>query len=241
LDLSGAMRALVGSVTRIQVEQNALKMIITTMVQRSLRNKEIRPRYRVAMIAYSDDVYDILPGIQTIDIVAKKGIPKLEPFNRRDTTKGLKIVKNILEQEIKSYNKHQPAPLVIHMTAGESTSADDPEPVVREIQNIVVEDGCVLLANLFISDDLKVSSAATDWRGYNHTDDLHNQYANRLLSMSSELPDLYQETMAELGYSINKGTVMMYPGVTPEFVQMAFVMSTASIGAGTGETKWEED
>ena len=88
-----------------------------------------------------------------------------------------------------------------------------------------MEDGYVLLANLFISDDIKASSTVTDWRGYNRTDDLHNQYANRLLSMSSELPDLYQETMTELGYSIKKGTVMMYPGVNPEFLQMILARS----------------
>jgi len=75
LDISGTMSKPFGGGTRIQVVQNALKMTITRMVQYSLRNKEIRPRYRIAMIAYSNDVYDLLPGVQTIDIVAKKEYP----------------------------------------------------------------------------------------------------------------------------------------------------------------------
>jgi len=239
LDVSGTMGKPFGGGTRIQVVQNALKMTITQMVQYSLKNKEIRPRYKVAMIAYSDDVFDILSGIQTIDVVAKKGIPKLEPLNRTDTTKGLKYVKKILDQEKRNITKANPAPLVIHMTDGDYTSTEDPEPVVREIQNIIVDDGPVLMANLFVSDELKVSSAATAWPGYFRNDDLHNPYANRLLSFSSQLPDLYLENIGELGYSIQKGTVMMYPGVSPEFVQMAFIMGTASNGGGTEETKWE--
>jgi uncharacterized protein YegL len=244
LDVSGTMGKPMGEgQTRIQVVQNALKITITEMVQRSLKNKELRPRYRIAMIAYSDKVYDILQGVKPIDFVAQKGIPKLEPLNRTDMTQGLYAVKQLLEQEKKNITKNCPAPLVIHMTDGEFTSKEDPERVIREIQNIKVDDGSVLVENLFVSDDLKVSiPEATKWPGYGRGDDLGNPYANRLLSFSSPLPEMYRTVMSELGYSIQPNTAMMYPGIKPEFVQMAFVMSTVSAGAGTGGTKkWEDD
>ncbi len=243
LDVSGTMGKPMGGQTRIQVVQNALKMTITEMVQRSLKNKELRPRYRIAMIAYSDEVYDIFKGVKRIDEVAKKGIPKLEPLNRTDMTKGLRYVKQLLEQEKNNISKDCPAPLVIHMTDGEFTSRDDPEPVIREIQQIKVDDGNVLVENLFVSDELKVSIPdTTAWPGYKLGDDVGNQYGNRLLSFSSPLPEMYRTVMSELGYSIQPNTVMMYPGVKPEFVQMAFVMSTVSRGPESGgPKKWEDD
>jgi uncharacterized protein YegL len=243
LDVSGTMGKPMGSQTRIQVVKDALKMTIKEMVQRSLKNKDLRPRYRVAMIAYSDEVYDILKGVQPIDVVAKMGIPKLEPLNRTDMTKGLRAVKKLLEQEKKNITKDCPAPLVIHMTDGEYTSQDDPEPVIREIQQIEVADGKVLVENLFVSDELKVSiKDATSWPGYKLGDDLGNSYGNRLLTFSSPLPEIYRTVMMDMGYSIQPNTVMMYPGIKPEFVQMAFVMSTVSGGINaSGAKKWEDD
>jgi uncharacterized protein YegL len=242
LDVSGTMGKPMGGQTRIKVVQNALKMTITEMVQRSLKNQKISPRYRVAMIAYSDDVYNILDGIQPIDVIAKKGIPKLEPLNRTDFTKGLKYTKKMLEQEIGNISKDCPAPLIIHMTDGEFSSKEDPEPILKEIKKMRVDDGNILIANLFVSDELKVSiDDATTWPGYKTGDDIGNPYGNRLLSFSSELPETYRDVMHDMGYSIQSGTVMMYPGIKPEFVQMAFVMSTVSGGFGSGDKKWEDD
>jgi len=242
LDVSGSMGKPMGGNTRIQVVKDALKMTVTEMVQRSLKNKELRPRYKVAMIAYSDDVYDVLGGVKTIDLVAKMGIPKLEPLNRTDTTKGFYYVKKLLEQEVKNMSKESPAPLVIHMTDGEFTSKEDPELVVRAIQKIAVPDGNVLVENLFVSDELKVSiKNPTAWPGYLLGEDVGNPYCNRLLSLSSPLPEMYRTVMGELGYTIQPNTLMMYPGIKPEFVQMAFVMSTVSRGPESGEKKWEDD
>jgi len=242
LDVSGSMGKPMEGHTRIQVVKDALKLTITEMVQRSLKNTVLRPRYKVAMIAYSDDVYDVLSGVKTIDIVAKMGIPKLEPLNRTETTKGFHYVKKLLEQEVKSISKDCPAPLVIHMTDGEFTSKEDPEPVVREIQQISVPDGNILVENLFVSDELKVSSkAATSWPGYKAGENVGNEYGSRLLSLSSSLPEMYRTVMGELGYSIQPNTLMMYPGTNPTFVQMAFVMSTVSRGPESGVKKWEDD
>jgi hypothetical protein len=245
LDISGTMGKPMGGHTRMKVVQQALKMTVTEMVQRSLKSERIQPRYRVGMIGYSDDVYDILNGIKPIDEVAKQGVPQLEPLNRTDFTKGLKYTKNILEKELKSITDNCPAPLIIHMTDGEFTSKEDPEPILREIQNMEVADGKVLVANLFVSDELKVSieNAAT-WPGYKAGDEIGSSYGNRLLSFSSPLPETYREVMLELGYSIEPEAAMMYPGIKPEFVQMAFVMSTVSGGFSAIDTDsiiWEDD
>ena len=52
------------------------------------------------MIAYSDEVYDILTGVKPVDEVARLGIPALQPLHRTNTTKGFLYVKKILEQEV---------------------------------------------------------------------------------------------------------------------------------------------
>lgn len=252
LDVSGSMGKPMENGTRIQVVKDALKVTITEMVQRSLKQKMLRPRYRVAMLAYSDDVYDVLGGkkndigegtVRDIDYIAKIGVPKLEPLNRTDTTRGFRIVQKLLERERGNITKVCPAPLVIHMTDGEFTSKEDPESVVREIQQIKVDDGNVLVENLFVSPDLRVTTKkATDWPGYKSGEDVGNPYGNRLLSLSSSLPEMYRTVMGEMNYSIQPDTVMMYPGLNLEFVRMAFVMSTVSAGSGEKtEKNWESD
>lgn len=259
LDMSGSMGdAMPDGKTRIDAVKRALHATATEMVQRSLRNRVVRPRYRVAMIGYSDDVYDILKGVQPIDAVAKMGIPKLPTMNRTNTAKALRLAKKVLEDEIARWPlevdglttdpEDYPAPLVIHMTDGEYTeSTGDPEPVVREIQQIAVPDGNVLVENIFVSDGLPVSTPdAKSWPGYTPTDDLGNPYANKLLSMSSLLPPLYSKTMQEMGMAqVKPGTAMMFPGIDPEFVKLGFVMS---MGTSTlldrpksRKKKWEDE
>ena len=230
LDISGSMGIpMRGGVSRIQIVKNALKVVITEMVQRSIKQQKISPRYRVAMIAYSDDVFDILSGIKSVDAVARKGVPVLKPLHQTNTTKGLLYVKKILEQEVRNIGIKDPAPLVIHMTDGDYTCQEDPEPVVSEIKNIVVPDGNVLVENVFISEDLSLeTSKAAKWTGFKHSDKTGSPYGDRLLAMSSQLPELYWRSMWEMEYSIEKDTVMMYPGVNIEFVQMAFAMSMGS-------------
>ena len=230
LDVSGSMgRPMRGGVSRMQVVKDALKVVITEMVQKAIKQQKISPRYRVAMIAYSDDVYDILSGVIPIDAVARIGVPALKPLHRTNTTNGFRYVKKLLEQEVRNIGEKDPAPLVIHMTDGEYTCPEDPEPVVRAIQGIEVPDGNVLVENVFISEEFSIGTEdASLWTGFKRGDITGNTYGDRLLAMSSHIPELYWRSMWEMEYSIEKDTVMMYPGVNSEFVQMAFAMSMGS-------------
>jgi hypothetical protein len=230
IDVSGSMgRPMHGGTSRMQVVKDALKVVITEMVQRSIKQQKISPRYRIAMIAYSDDVYDILTGIKPVDAVARIGVPALKPLHRTNTTKGFLYVRKILENEVRNIGTNTPAPLVIHLTDGEYTCQEDPEPVVRAIQDITVPDGNVLVENVFISEGLSIGiKEAALWTGFKPGDETGNPYGDRLLAMSSQLPELYWRSIWEMEYSIEKDTVMMYPGVNIEFVQMAFAMSMGS-------------
>lgn len=230
IDSGRSMEKPLGHHTRLAAAKECLKAVITEMVWRSLKQARILPRYRLGIVGYSDKVYDLSNGTRSIDLIAQKGIPDLRVLSKEsDVLKGFKYVKELLDHEIGSISDNSPAPLIIHITDGEFTSKEDPEPMLREIQNMEVADGKVLVANQFVSDELKVSvEDATTWPGYKAGDEVGSPYGNRLLSFSSPLPETYREKMLNYGYSIEPETMMMYPGIKPEFIQMAFAMPVVS-------------
>ena len=71
LDVSASMSQPLGDRRRIDVVGDALQAALRTMVFRSTKGSRLSPRYRIAMIAYSDHVYDLLDGIKAVDQVVK--------------------------------------------------------------------------------------------------------------------------------------------------------------------------
>lgn len=254
LDVSWSMGApMQGSKSRLEVVMDSLRLVLTEMVQRSLRQNKIRPRYRVAMIAYSDKLWDVLDGIKTVDLI--KGVPNLLPQERTNTAKGFKYVKKILEEDIKNWSSMDlekcPAPLIVHMTDGVLNEiTEDPEPVVKQIREIAVPDGNVLVENIYISNDISISTPEiNNWPGYEHGQDLKNPYGNKLLAMSSKLPESYRKLINEhqtsTSLKLTQGAAMMFPGVNPEFVRQAFAINGVSSiltdrPADSGD-EWDED
>lgn len=242
LDVSGSMRAPIRSTdpkitTRIQALAAALESAKNEMISRSTKGTLISPRYRVAMLAYSDDVYQV-GKIQTIDQAARLPTPPLKTIDQTHTQKAFIEVLKLLKQEQKNYPSGSPAPLVCHLTDGEYTkTSGDPEDIVNEIKSLPFPDGNVLVENIYISDDLFLgSSNISSWPGLKPDDNPGNDYAKKLLRLSSLLPEKFRCHMNDNGTSLESGTVMMYPGLNAEFVQMAFVMSTM-----TAEGKYESD
>ena len=70
---------------RIHVVMDALTVTLQQMVFRCTKGSQISPRYRIAMFAYSDKVYDLLGGVMTIDQVANLGVPVLSTMRATDT------------------------------------------------------------------------------------------------------------------------------------------------------------
>jgi hypothetical protein len=254
LDISWSMGApMQNGKSRLEVVMDALRFVLTEMVQRSLRQNKIRPRYRVAMIAYSDKLWNVHDGIQTIDKI--KGVPNLTPQERTNTALGFKYVKKILEDDIKTWSPEDqrlcPAPLVVHMTDGTLNEiAEDPEPIVKQIQAIKVPDGNVLVENIYITDDINTPPAEiSNWPGYQHGQDLKNPYANKLLAMSSKIPESYRllinNHQTSTSLNLSPSAAMMFPGITPEFVRQAFaingVSSTLANKAPDPRDEWDED
>lgn len=228
LDVSGSMNEKLGQKRRIDVVMDALGAMLKQMVFRSTKGSRVSPRYRVAMYAYSDHVYDLLGGIKGVDQIAQLGVPELSTMRSTDTARAFAQAEKLLQQELPAL-AHCPAPLVCHMTDGEYTGAD-PEPTVRRIMNMRVPDGNVLVENIFISDHILSERIADPkrWGGVLPKTKLNSDYARKLRAMSSPIPPGYRAMMREGGYEIADDALMMIPGMTPELVQMGFVMSMAT-------------
>src|ERR1044072_7925960 len=144
LDISASMNQPLGGRRRIDVVVDALQAAIDEMVFRSTKGKIISPRYRIAVLAYSERLFTGLEGvIQTVDKVAKVKLGQLSTGGTTETAKAFAWAEKLLADELPKLGDC-PAPLVCHMTDGEY-SGTDPEPIVRRIRAMSVPDGNVLV------------------------------------------------------------------------------------------------
>ncbi|MBN3522482.1 vWA domain-containing protein [Paenibacillus apiarius] len=229
IDISASMNMLMENRRRIDIVYDALSLAIRQMVFRSTKGNRLTPRYRIAILAYSDEVYDLLNGIKGIDEIASLGsLPDLTPVRFSDSAKAFQQAEKILEAEL-PHMQDCPAPLVCHMTDGVATG-DDPEPVAKRIMQMSVPDGNVLVENIFISDHTLEAPIAEPrrWKGILAHTALKDEHAIKLRSMSSILPESYREMLVEADYHLAPGACMMLPGSCPELVSIGFQMSAAT-------------
>lgn len=229
IDISASMNMLMDGKRRIDIVYEALSLAIRQMVFRSTKGNRLTPRYRLAILAYSDDVYDLLNGIKGIDEIASLGsLPDLTPIRFSDSAKAFRQAERILEAELPNM-QDCPAPLVCHMTDGVATG-EDPEPIAKRIMQMSVPDGNVLVENIFISDHIMGSPIAEPrrWKGIMADTPFKDEHAEKLRNMSSVLPESYREMLVEADYHLAPGARMMLPGSCSELVSIGFQMSAAT-------------
>lgn len=228
LDVSASMVQPLGDRRRVDIVTDALDMIVKQMIFRSTKGGMIMPRYRVAIFAYSDHVYDLLGGVKGVDQLIEYGIPELSPMLTTETAKAFLEAERCLREELPGLVEC-PAPLVCHLTDGEFTG-DDPEPVARRIMEMRVPDGNVLVENIFISDNFMETEVKEPqlWPGIQPDTALASDYASKLRNMSSRAPYSYRMIMHEYGFNLSPDALMLFPGTTRELVAMGFQMSAAT-------------
>jgi uncharacterized protein YegL len=231
LDISGSMSQLLDGSAKIEHVNRSLEQVISRMVQRSTKGATVSPRYRLAMIAYSDTPEDILGGIRTIAEVAQLGNPTLSTSAATDTYAAFAMARDLLRQELASSNGDgaNPAPMVCHITDGQFTGAD-PEPIAREIMQMKTPDGPVLVENIYVGPNLTVSPITDPeaWPGVTDPSELADSYARKLFNMSSTLPDSYARVINESRYALQPGARMLIPSSSRELIELAFAMSGAT-------------
>lgn len=229
LDISGSMTLELEGRQRMELVNEALQTIMRQIVYRSTRGTKIAPRYRISILAYSDEVYDLLGGVKSIDRIGNLDqLPKLYPKRFTDTAKAFRQAEKILQTEMESM-QNCPAPIICHMTDGIYTG-EDPEPIVQRIMNMSVPDGAVLVENIFITDDATSHRIrdARAWKGITAESVTVDPYSEKLKRMSSIIPESYRDMMRESAYSIQSGALMLLPGTSKDLISLGFQMSAST-------------
>jgi uncharacterized protein YegL len=226
LDVSASMQQACGGKSRVDVVTDALQKIAVKMVQRSTKGTVVSPRYRVAMIAYSSQVIDLLGGVKTIDELAKMGVPKLTTLDMTDTAAAFAEAERLLKAELPNL-QDCPAPLVCHMTDGEYNGAD-PKPIAERIMSMSVSDGNVLIENIYVTTTGLSIADVNTWPGISSESALPDPYSQTLFQMSSPIPEGYRSVMREFGYQLESGARMFFPGDERDLVELGFAMSGAT-------------
>src|SRR4051794_17745186 len=99
LDVSASMVEPLDGRRRLDVVTEALGTALRRMVFLSTKGMLVSPRYRVALLAYSEAVFDVLGGVVTVDQYARLGVPTLEPRRGTDTAAGFEQVERLLHRE----------------------------------------------------------------------------------------------------------------------------------------------
>jgi uncharacterized protein YegL len=214
LNVSVSLREELDGLPKIERVNQALEKVLRRMVQRSTRGEVISSRYRLAMIAYSDQPMDILGGIRTIYEVVQKGKPILSADAKTDTAAAFMVARDLLREQLPNLQGH-PAPMVCHLTDGQFTGSD-PEPIAQEIMQISNDDGNVLVENVYKGPDLTAQpiSDIEAWPGVLDISEVKSPYARKLFDMSSPLPDSYAIMINEEGYAFSPGSRMLIPEPT---------------------------
>lgn len=228
IDISASMNQPLEGRSKIDWVNEAIERILITMVKRSTKGAIISPRYRVAMAAYSEEVYDILGGILPINEVVKLGHPTLSTDSATDTKLAFEWARDLLEAELPKLDDC-PAPMVCHLTDGAYTHGD-PAPIAHQIMQMENPDGNVLVENIYVGADLTYSpiNDVEEWTGILEANELKNPHAQNLFRLSSNLPNGYANVLAEEGYSLSAGSRMIIPGSNSDLIELAFAMSQAT-------------
>lgn len=231
LDISGSMDEQLEGISKIEHVNQAIERLLVRMVQRSTKGEVISPRYRLSMIAYSDEPIDILGGVHTIDEIVQLGKPTLSATNSTDTAAAFEMARDILRREIAQMGPSPvpPAPMICHLTDGQFTGPD-PEPIAREIMQMETPDGRVLIENIYVGPNLTTQPIyqVETWGGVMQINELSDQYAKKLFNISSALPASYAEVINEMGYGLQRGAKMLIPSSNKDLIELAFAMSGAT-------------
>ena len=228
IDASHSMNDYCGPTTKIELVNKALKNAVKDMVRRSMRDGVVQKRYKVAIFAYSTEVIDVLGGIRDLSEIVRFGVPVLSAGGETDTSAGFTSVEQLLQSCLIEYQR-SPAPLVCHLTDALVT-ANDPTPVVKRIQTLGVNDGPVLIENVYVADNMlrKPVQDWQQWGGILKGSALNDEYAKFLFRLSSPLPETYRQNINNYGYHLQSGAALFFPGTHNDLVRLAFAISAAT-------------
>lgn len=228
IDASHSMNDPCGKTTKIDLVNQALKEVLKDMIRRSIRDGVVQRRYKIALLAYSTRVVDVLGGICDLPDLVKRGFPVISAGGETDASVGFSAVENLLHRHLTEFQTY-PAPLVCHLTDALITTGD-PTPVVERIQTMTVRDGPVLVENVYVAEKM-LRLPVHDWHqwgGVLKPGQLTSEYAKLFFRLSSPLPETYRQNINNYGYRLKPGAALFFPGQHLDLVRLAFAISTAT-------------
>ena len=228
IDTSDSMNEPCGGSTRMEMVNMALRATMKDLVRRSMRDGVVQRRYKVAIFAYGAEVLNLLDGIRDLPDLLRLGVPEFSAGGVTDSAAGFAAVEELLGAHLGEFTQG-PAPLVCHLTDGVFTTTD-PAPIIRRIQAMRVNDGPVLLENIYVADNM-LRRPAQNWRqwpGVLRENELTDDYARYLFSLSSKLPETYRVNINNYGYHLQPGASLFFPGAQEDLVRLAFVITSAT-------------
>ena len=228
IDASYSMNEPYGTMSRMDSVNRGLKEVIKAMLRRSIHNGVIQRRYKIAILAYTTEVIDVLDGIQDLSEIVRYGVPAIDTGGETDTAGAFKHVELLLQKHLIDYQS-SPAPLVCHFTDALFNSID-PTPIARRIQALKVHDGPVLVENVYIADTMfkKPVEDWSQWEGVVHPRQLASDYARLLYRLSSPLPEIYRQNINDAGYHLKKNAAFFFSGEHMDFIRLAFAISSTA-------------
>ena len=67
-----------------------------------------------------------------------------------------------------------------------------------------------------------------EWEGVLKLNDLTDTNAQTLFQLASPLPDIYRQNINNYGYHLRKGARLLFPGIKPELIKLAFAVPAGS-------------
>src|SRR5579862_8067802 len=77
IDASDSMNEPCGNTTKVAMVNSLLAATFRDMARRCMRGGVLRPRYKVAILAYSRQVTDVLQGVRDLPTLAQAGTPEI--------------------------------------------------------------------------------------------------------------------------------------------------------------------
>lgn len=228
IDASDSMNEPCGDTTKIGMVNRLLAASLRDMARRCMRGGVLRPRYKVAILAYSRQITDVLQGVRDLPALAQVGAPEIIASGVTDMVAGFNAVERLLDSQLSEFQE-SPAPLICHLTdAGFTTQ--DPTAIIGRIQKMRVNDGPALIEHVYVADHLLRRPVRdwTNWEGAHKRDELHNPYARFLFSLASPLPETYRQSINDYGYHLEPDAKFFFPGDQADLMRLAFVASSAT-------------
>jgi hypothetical protein len=228
IDATRFMNMPCGTTTKMEIVKKVLREAIQEMVRRSMYDGIVHPYYKIAIFAYNTKVEDVLGGICDLPDLIKHGVPDVTTDGETATTAGFMAVETLLQNHLRKF-QDGPAPLVCHLTDG-LIAGRNPVSVVKRIKAMAVNDGPVLVENVYVADNMFRSPILdwSQWSGVVKPKQLTNGYAKFLFHLSSPLPESYRQNINNYGYDLRKGSAFFFPGTQTELVRLAFPVSTVT-------------